>query len=421
MSNGIGGSMNYRFDDDGNVLPPIPKSITEINNYVKALVEEEALLQDVYAVGEISNFKNHYATGHFYLTLKDEDSEIRAIMFRSYAQKVKFKPENGLRVIVHGRLGVYAPGGTYQLYIESMQPDGIGDLHFAFEQLKERLDKEELFSITHKKELPKYPNTIGVITSSTGAAIRDIVKVATRRYPSVKIILFPSLVQGNDAPKDLISGIEVFNILNNVDVIIIGRGGGSIEDLWAFNNEELARAIYNSKIPVISAVGHEIDYTICDFVADVRAATPSHAAELATPDINEILNKLNSFKENALDAIINNIEAYRARVYDLASSRVFVKPMSMLDVPNLKLASITDKLIATMKSSLSEYRERFAIINSKLVSLNPMAVLSRGYGAVFNGDGKVINSIDDVKINDEVTVKLYNGKFSATVCKKEKE
>ena len=302
-----------------------------------------------------------------------------------------------------------------------LQPDGIGDLHFAFEQLKERLDKEGLFSITHKKELPKYPNTIGVITSSTGAAIRDIVKVATRRYPTVKIILFPSLVQGNDAPKDLISGIEVFNILNNVDVIIIGRGGGSIEDLWAFNNEELARAIYNSKIPVISAVGHEIDYTICDFVADVRAATPSHAAELATPDINEILNKLNSFKENALDAIINNIEAYRARVYDLASSRVFVKPMSMLDVPNLKLASITDKLIATMKSSLSEYRERFAIINSKLVSLNPMAVLSRGYGAVFNGDGKVINSIDDVKINDEVTVKLYNGKFSATVCKKEKE
>lgn len=413
--------MNYRFDENGNVLPPIPKSITEINNYVKALVEEEALLQDVYAVGEISNFKNHYATGHFYLTLKDEGSEIRAIMFRSYAQKIKFKPQDGMKVIVHGRIGVYVPGGSYQMYIEGMQPDGIGDLHLAFEQLKEKLDKEGLFKEEHKKALPKYPKTIGVITSSTGAAIRDIIKVATNRYPSVKIVLFPSLVQGSDAPADLVRGIEFFNILNNVDVIIIGRGGGSIEDLWAFNDETLARAVFKSKIPVISAVGHEIDYTICDFVSDIRAATPSHAAELATPDITEIFDKLNGFKQRALDAIINNIEAYRSRVEDLASSRVFVKPLTMLDIPSLKLANITDRLVSAIKESVSLQRERFAIVNSKLASLNPMAVLSRGYGAVFNINGKVINSIKNVEVSDEIVIKLSDGNVNATVSKIEKE
>lgn len=412
--------MNYRFDENGNVLPPIPKSITDVNNYIKGLIDEEALLQDVYVVGEISNFKNHYATGHFYLTLKDDSSEIRAIMFRAYASKIKFKPQDGLRVIVHGRIGVYAQAGSYQLYIDSMQPDGIGDLHLAYEQLKERLDKEGLFDASHKKALPLFPKSIGVITSSTGAAVRDIIKVASRRYPCAKIVVFPTLVQGNDAPPELIKAVEYFNIMNSVDVIIIGRGGGSIEDLWAFNDEGLARAIYKSSIPVISAVGHEIDYTICDFVSDVRAATPSHAAELATPDINELLYRLNSFSERALDSIINNVSAYRARVEDLASSRVFIKPTSMLDVPNLKLSSVSERLLSAMKQSVSQERERFAVVNSKLVSLNPMAVLSRGYGAVYDSQNRIINSVENIEIHDEISVKLSDGSVRATVLSKER-
>jgi len=410
--------MNYRFDDNGNVLPPEPKTITEINAYIKCLIEEEALLQDVYAVGEISNFKNHYATGHYYLTLKDENSEIRAIMFRSYANKIKFKPQDGMRVIVHGRIGVYAQAGSYQMYIDSMQPDGIGDLHLAFEQLKAKLNSEGLFDASHKKELPQYPGAIGIITSSTGAAIRDIIKVATRRYPCAKLVLFPSLVQGNDAPLELIKGIEYFNIIKNVDVIIIGRGGGSIEDLWAFNDEALARAVYNSKIPVISAVGHEIDYTICDFVADVRAATPSHAAEIATPDISEILYRLNSFKDRALDAIVDNIGSYRAQLDSLSSSKVFTKPLTMLDVPTLKLSGITEKLLSSAMNDVREKRERFISINSKLLALNPMAVLSRGYGAVFNHDNNVVKSINDININDKITVKLNDGDFCATVTER---
>ena len=253
--------MNYRFDENGNLLPPVPKTIYEINEYVKALIEEESQLQDIYAVGEISNFKKH-TTGHFYLTLKDDKSEVRAVMFRSYAQRVKFTPKDGLRVIVHGRIGVYSSAGSYQLYIDSMQPDGVGDLHLAFEQLKERLSKEGLFDDAHKKPLPKYPTSIGVVTSSTGAAVRDIIKVIRSRYPIAKTVLFPSLVQGSEAPFELIRGVEYFNAMNNVDVIIIGRGGGSMEDLWAFNDEMLARVIYKSQIPVVSAVGHEIDYTI---------------------------------------------------------------------------------------------------------------------------------------------------------------
>lgn len=410
--------MNYRFDDDGNVLPPIPKSITDVNNYIKGLIEEEALLQDVYAVGEISNFKNHYATGHFYLTLKDDKSEIRTIMFRSYASKIKFKPQDGMRVIVHGRIGVYSQAGSYQMYIDSMQPDGIGDLHLAFEQLKAKLDSEGLFDQSHKKDLPQYPRSIGIITSATGAAVRDIIKVASRRYPLAKLVLFPSLVQGNDAPPEIVRGIEYFNIVNNVDVIIVGRGGGSIEDLWAFNDESLARAIFKSEIPVISAVGHEIDFTICDFVADVRAATPSHAAELATPDISELLYRLNSFSERALDAITDNIGSYRALLDSIAGSRVFTKPLSMLDVPTLKLSGLTEKLASSATEAVSNKRERFIGVNSKLMALNPMAVLSRGYGAVFNEKNKVVKSINDINNNDKITVKLSDGDIFATVTER---
>lgn len=411
--------MNYRFDDDGNVLPPIPKTISEINNYIKALVEEEALLQDIYAVGEISNFKHHYASGHFYFTLKDEGSEIRAVMFRSSAIKVKFKPQDGMKVIIHGRIGVYSQAGSYQIYVDSMQPDGIGSLHLAFEQLKQKLDNEGIFDEGHKLPLPKYPKSIGIITSSTGAAVRDIIKVATKRYPCCKLIVFPSLVQGNDAPKELINGIEYFNLFYPVDVIIIGRGGGSIEDLWAFNDETLAYSVYNSKIPIISAVGHEIDFTICDFVADVRAATPSHAAELATPDVQEIKYRLNEFKERAIGGIVDNFNAGKARVEALSCSKVFSKPLNILDIPMLKVTTLSEKLSSTMQMSLNEQKERFIKTNSKLIALNPMAVLNRGYGAVFDGSNKVIKSIDNVDINDEISVKIVDGVIKATVVGKE--
>lgn len=411
---------NYRFDDNGNELPPIPKSITEINNYVKELIDEEALLQDIYAVGEISNYKKHVASGHLYFTLKDDKSEIKAIMFRSYAQRMKFKPENGMKVIVHARLSVYPQAGTYQIYVDSMQPDGVGDLHFAFEQLKEKLYKEGLFDEEHKKSIPLFPKTVGIITSSTGAAVRDIIKVATKRYPQVKLVLYPSLVQGSEAPYELIKGIEYFNIVESVDVIIIGRGGGSMEDLWAFNDELLARTVYNSKIPVISAVGHEIDFTICDFVADLRAATPSHAAELATPDIAEVQNKIADCSKRIKAGIIDLVGAYRVRLSDLESSKCFTKPLSILEIPTLHLENLTEKLSNSIEGRLRAKREQFIYLNSRLSALNPMSVLSRGYGAIFNDENKVVKSVDDIKKEENIFVKLSDGTVKAVVTEIER-
>ena len=296
-----------------------------------------------------------------------------------------------------------------------MHPDGLGDLHIAYEQLKEKLDKEGLFALEHKKDIPKFPKAIGIITSSTGAAIRDIIKVSTNRYPCTKLVLYPSLVQGYDAPGELIKGVEYFNIVNNVDVIIIGRGGGSIEDLWAFNDESLARAVYASKIPIISAVGHEIDYTICDFVADVRAATPSHAAEIATPDINELKSKLQGFGKRAFSAIIDNIESYKAILKNLANSKSLSKPITMLDIPTLKLNGASEKLLSTFQNCIKIKREAFINANSKLMALNPMAVISRGYGAVFNMDDKIIKKVSDVNIGEDIIIKISDGEINATV------
>ena len=408
---------HYRFDDYGNELPPIPKTITEINNEIKSLIEEEAILQDVYAVGEISNYKKH-STGHLYLTLKDEFCEIRAVMFRTYAQKMKFVPENGMRVIVHARIGVYPQNGSYQMYIDSMQPDGVGSLHLAFEQLKSKLEREGLFDIEHKKDIPYFPLKIGVITSPTGAAIRDIIKVTTQRCPLTKIILFPSLVQGENAAQELILGVEYFNIEKSVDVIIIGRGGGSIEDLWPFNDEDLARAVYKSEIPIISAVGHEIDFTLCDFVADIRAATPSHAAELATPNCDDIKNTVNFLYDKLLTLIESQIQYKKSRIKDLESSKVLQNPLAALDIPKLRLISLENSLISSFSNSISKNKQRFLEANSKLIALNPMSILSRGYGAVLGENNNIIKSIDDVNKNDTITVKLSDGKISALVLNK---
>ncbi len=410
--------VNYSFDENGKELPHRNKTVTEINEYIKWLIDGEMQLQDIYVVGELSNFKKH-TSGHCYFSLKDDKSEIRAVMFASYARKLNFKPENGMKIVAHARVSVYTQGGSYQLYVDSMQPDGLGSLYLAYEQLKEKLNKEGLFDESHKKPIPKYPNKIGVITSHTGAAIRDIINVSKRRYPCVKLVLFPTLVQGPEAPYELTKAVEYFNIENSVDVIIIGRGGGSIEDLWAFNDENLARAIYNSKIPVISGVGHEIDFTICDFVADIRAATPSAAAEIATVDINEILNMLNTFDFRAKNALIGVIRYHKDRLENIKNKRIFKMPEIMLDAPKMRFSAMVECLKSSMTEINLNNREHFANINAKLTALNPLAVLARGYGAIFNENNEVIKSTKLVNVGDNIKVKLHDGSFKATVTEGE--
>ncbi|MBQ8545882.1 MAG: exodeoxyribonuclease VII large subunit [Clostridia bacterium] len=405
--------MQFSFDEYGNEILPEPKTVSWVNDYVKLLIEEEMLLQDIFVSGEISNFKKH-SSGHFYFTLKDEKSEIRAVMFKPHAMKVKFAVENGLKVVVHARVSVYQQAGSYQLYVDSIVPEGIGELHFAYEQLKARLSKEGLFDEAHKKPIPKFPKKIGIITSPTGAAVRDIINVATRRYPISTLVLFPSLVQGEDAVANLIGGIEYFNITESVDVIIIGRGGGSIEDLWAFNDEYLARAIYNSKIPVISGVGHEIDFTICDFVADLRAATPSAAAELATPNIVELSAKIDNFKTRSINNINNKLEEYKSRLRALSSSRFLANPESMLETPKMRLNSCQNKLSNAFDRVVLEKKSIFKESLAKLNALNPLSVLSRGYAVVYNDDGKSIKSVEDIDINKKFNIKLNDGNVLAS-------
>ena len=410
--------VNYSFDENGNQLPPKNKTVTEINDYIKWLIDGEKQLQDIYVIGELSNFKKH-TSGHCYFSLKDEKSEIRAVMFASYARKLNFKPENGMKIVVHARISVYTQGGSYQLYVDSMQPDGLGSLYLAYEQLKERLNREGLFDEAHKKPIPKFPDRIGVITSPTGAAVRDIINVSKRRYPCVKLLLYPTLVQGPEASNELTKAIEYFNIENNVDVIIIGRGGGSIEDLWAFNDECLARAIYNSKIPVISGVGHEIDFTICDFVADVRAATPSAAAEIATVDINEIINALNTFDFRAKNALMGAVSYYRDKLDGIKSKRIFKMPEIILDAPKMRFSMMVENLKGSMAEINSINRERFANINAKLIALNPMAVLARGYGAIYNQNDEIIKSTKEISVGDNIKVRQHDGSFNASVTEGE--
>lgn len=410
--------MEYIFDDNGNQLLPEPKTVAQVNEYIKCLIEEEVILQDILVCGEVSNFKRH-TSGHFYFTLKDNSSEIKAVMFRSYSQKVRFKVENGQKVIIRARVGVFEQAGTYQLYVYTIQPEGIGDLHFAYEQLKSRLLEEGLFDDAHKKDIPKYPQKIGVITSQTGAAIRDIINVATRRNPFVNLVLFPALVQGEDAPNELISGIQYFNIEKNVDVIIIGRGGGSIEDLWAFNDENLARAIYNSDIPVISGVGHEIDFTICDFVADIRAATPSAAAEIATPSYKEIISLIDNFKSRSISVLQSCLNENKFRLEKISSSKIFLKPEIMLEIPYMKLISLENRLNNGFKIIINKNRIKFTEKAVRINSLNPLDILSRGFATVKKND-KVIKSIDNLEINDEIDIRLTDGSLKAIISSKER-
>lgn len=390
-------------------------TVSQLNEYIKAVIEGQPALRSLYVKGEISNFTNHYKTGHFYFTLKDEGSLVRCIMFKGFADKLKFVPENGMKVILHGKVSAYPRDGQYQLYADNMEPDGIGALYIAYEQLKAMLEKEGLFSPAHKKPLPKIPKRVGIITSPTGAAIRDIINVLGRRFPYAEGILYPALVQGDGAPAQLMEGVRYFNREKRADVIIIGRGGGSIEDLWAFNSEALAREIYASEIPIISAVGHETDFTICDFVADRRAPTPSAAAEIAVPETMELKQKILNIIGRMDMLIMHNVKSGRQRLAELSGKRVLNSPDFIVDDRRFYLMNLDARLENGMKYSVSLKKEAFARYTSKLEALNPMSVISRGYSAVFADDGTLIKSVDQVNTGDVVNFKTVDGSISAEV------
>ncbi|MBE6610975.1 MAG: exodeoxyribonuclease VII large subunit [Ruminococcaceae bacterium] len=384
-------------------------TVAQLNAYIKQLIESDKLLTSVWIKGEISNFTNHYKTGHFYFTLKDPDSLIRAVMFKSAASKLKFLPENGMKVIVHGRISAFPRDGQYQLYADAMEPDGVGSLYIAFEQLKRKLEAEGLFAPERKRPLPKIPTRVGIITSPTGAAVRDMINVAGRRFPYAKLTLFPSLVQGTDAPAQLMAGVKFFNKYKSVDVIIIGRGGGSIEDLWAFNDENLARTVAASEIPVISAVGHETDFTICDFAADMRAPTPSAAAEIAVPDTAELQRKIRNITSHMELALTKSIAARRGALMQLAGSRALTSPQNFIDDRRMTLLSLAGRMEQEMKLTLTDKRGKFASLAASLEALSPLSVIARGYSAVFDDAGNVVKSVEQLSPGDRFTFRTVDG------------
>lgn len=387
-------------------------SIGQVNAFIKQLIDSNRILSSIYIRGEISNFTDHYRTGHLYFTLKDEDGVISAVMFRSSAERLKFDLEEGMRVIVHGRISVFVKTGQYQIYVDNVEPDGVGGLYTAFEQLKKKLGEQGLFDPSLKKPIPKFPKRIGIITSPTGAAIRDMINVAGRRYPMAEMILYPALVQGEGAAAQLISGIRFFNAQTSrckVDVIIIGRGGGSMEDLWAFNDEMLAKTVAASDVPVISAVGHETDFTICDFAADMRAPTPSAAAEMAVPDSFEIRQKLNALLSRMEYSVANSIKDSREHIVRLQNSRALSSPQNFVDDRRMTLDSLYGRLGTSMKLVLNSKRLEFSSLTASLEALSPLSVISRGYAAVYDDNGEIIKSVKALDKGDRFTLRLSDG------------
>lgn len=389
-------------------------SVSQINEYIRALISRDEILSMVVVRGEISNLTIH-RTGHIYFTLKDEGSVLKSVMFRSSVARVKFALKEGMNVIVYGRISVYPASGQYQLYAEDIQPDGIGALYIAYEQIKEKLAAEGLFDSARKKPIPKLPATVGIITSPTGAAIHDMINVVSRRFPLTKILLYPALVQGDTAPKTLIEGLEYFNREKNADVIIIGRGGGSMEDLWAFNSVDLAYAVARSEIPIISAVGHESDFTICDFVADLRAPTPSAAAELAVPDSLTVKHFIADSARAMEKQLTNQIQLYRKNILSLSSSRVLTSKEALLDEYKMKLGLISEKLDSGIDAIINNKSSRYQILTAKLTAISPLNTLSRGYAIIQGENGKTISNIDDICENDIINISLANGKARASV------
>ena len=389
-------------------------TVSELNTYIKNLIDGDLFLNRVVVKGELSNFTNH-RTGHFYFSVKDEGSLIRAVMFRSAASKVKFTPEDGMKVILKGTVSAFVRDGQYQLYVTSMEPDGMGALHLAFEQMKKKLAAEGLFREERKKPLPKIPSSIGVITSPTGAAIRDIIHVLNRRFPYAKVYIYPALVQGSDAPPTLCRGLDFFNEHGGVDVIIIGRGGGSMEDLWAFNDETLARRIAASRIPVISAVGHEVDFTIADFVADRRAPTPSAAAEIAVPETHELMHKINNIVGRTQLLLSRSVERRREAVKLLSERRIFTQPERAFDEKRLRVTLLHDAAQRSLETRLLNAKAALSTQGAKLNALSPLSVFSRGYALAEDGNGNILKSESQVQAGDSIRVRLRDGALRATV------
>lgn len=390
-------------------------TVTQLNTYIKSIIESEAILSNVLIVGEISNFKHYYKSGHMYFTLKDEQTQLKAVMFSSNASRLRFKPEDGMRVICRGRIAVYDKDGVYQLYTEDMQPDGIGALSLAFEQLKEKLSKEGLFDTCHKKPIPQYPNKIGIATSNMGAAIEDIKNITKRRYPVADLVISPTIVQGASAPADIVRSIKLLDSIDDIDVIIVGRGGGSIEDLWAFNTEEVARAVFDCKKPVISAVGHETDFTICDFVADLRAETPSAAAEKAVPDITALNAFLDNTQKRLLTSLKGRLEYENQRFDYLANESVLGNYSDYFSNHRDVLENITAELCDVFERKITERKYTLSETASKLNALSPLAVLTRGFAVASDGSGSVIKSIHSLDVGSEINIKLSDGSAKCTV------
>lgn len=382
-------------------------TVQELNNYIKRKFDTDVNLTMVCVRGEISNFKHHY-TGHMYMSLKDDSSSIRAVMFRSSVQRLKFEPENGMSVLVTGRVSVFERDGQYQIYIDDMIPDGIGRLYAAFEQLKAALEAKGYFAPEHKKPIPRYPSVVGVVTSPNGAAVRDVIKVMSRRFPLADIRIYPALVQGAGAAKSICDAIEYFNDNNLADVLIVGRGGGSIEDLWPFNEREVAMAIYNSDIPVISAVGHETDFTIADFVADLRAPTPSAAAELAVPDSAELYAAVKSARARLLSSLSKLTQHKRFVLESLMKRSVFASPQTLFEEKWRSLDDGVTALKCAYEGRLEEFSHILSECSYKLTALNPVNILNRGYSVAYTKD-KVIKKVADLGRGERFTLRLSDG------------
>ena len=394
-------------------------SVTDLNNRIKGLLDSDPILQNICVKGELSNYKI-YPSGHHYFTLKDADSSLRCVMFKGSAMKLRFRPENGMGVLIIGRISVFPRDGAYQLYCSDMRMDGMGDLYVAFEQLKARLMAEGLFDKAHKKPIPRFPGRIALITSGAGAAVRDMIRVSGKRWPMAKIIVMPVRVQGVEAPAEIRGAIAYANRYRVADLIITGRGGGSIEDLWAFNDERVARAIYESEIPVISAVGHEPDVTIADFVADLRAATPSNGAELAVPDGDEMRQYLDSLDIRCRQALLKKLEVYKRRLGELASRPVMKSPTGYIELKRMETEMLRNRLISAQERRLGQLHRAFAGYAASLDALSPLKVLSRGYAVPSTEDGSVLRRAEDAETGQKINLTLSDGVLRCRVEEKVK-
>ncbi len=396
--------------------PQMIFSVSEANNFIKALLDGVPQLQEIVVRGEISNYKL-YPSGHHYFTLKDAEGAMRCVLFKGNAFRLRFRPENGMKVIAFGRISVFPRDGAYQLYVSELSAEGVGDLHVAFEQLKEKLDAEGLFDPAHKKPLPRYPGTIAIVTSSAGAAVHDMIRILNVHWPLSKVVLLPVRVQGEEAPPEIAGALRYANRWRVADVIITGRGGGSLEDLWAFNDERVARAIYESDIPVISAVGHEPDVTISDYVADARASTPSNAAEIAVPDQKELRRRLDTLSGRMTQSETARLDALRERLTELSRKRALTDPTAFVADKRLLLDYTMKNLVSAAERQLSERQRQYAALCASLDALSPLKVLGRGYAVARTADGQVLKRAADVRIGDTIDLTLVQGRLGGRVEK----